>query len=448
MLKTKKGRDNVIDEKHRCSAALFERGQWVIPGGNTRLTAFQKPYPMYCGKGAGTHIFDADGNRYVDFLNNFTSLIHGHAYPAVVERLRCQIEIGLSFSGPTESEVELAELLCARVPYFDQVRFMNSGTEAVMYTIKAACALTGRPKIAKFEGAYHGGYDPVEVSLDSGPDNWGEESAPNAVPLCQGVTSALISDTIVLPFNDIHATRQILEVHKDELAAVLIDPLPQRIGLVPIERFYLEFLRDFTSKHQIILITDEVMSFRLSHKGGISRFGVEADLCAFGKIIGGGLPIGAVAGPSRFMAVFDPTYGKPLVPQSGTFSANPMSMVAGIATMQGLSEETFEQLEHLGNYARATLREAFDRGGMPYCVTGMASTFRLHMHAQAPRNYREAYLVPEKQAAMAKLIRILQDNGMIVSPTCQFCLSTPMTQDHIDEMVSVVFDSIQMLREI
>lgn len=435
----------VMEKKHVRSAELFERGQRVIPGGNARLTAFQKPYPIYFSQGRGARIEDVDGNFYVDFLNNFTSLIHGHAYLPVVKQLHSQIELGVCFSGPTNREVDLAEVLCARVPYFDQVRFMNSGSEAVMYAVKAARALTGRLKIAKFEGAYHGSYDPVEASLDSGPLNWGEESAPNVVPFCQG---ASVSDAIVVPFNDINATREILESHKNELAGVIIDLLPQRSGLVPIDLNYLEFLREFTSQHQIILISDEVMSFRLSYQGGISRFGFEADICAFGKIIGGGLPIGALAGRTQFMSVFDPTHGKPAVPQSGTFSANPLSTVAGVAAMQGLTERTFEHLEELGDHARASLQEAFKQDGMPYSVTGMASTFRLHIRAKAPRNYREAHLAPKEQAAMTRLVRTLQERGIIVSPTCQFCLSTPMTKEDVDEMISTVRDSLRMLREI
>ncbi|WP_167484058.1 aspartate aminotransferase family protein [Mesorhizobium tamadayense] len=429
---------------HR-SAELFGRGQRVITGGNARLSLFQRPHPVYFAEGTGVHLLDVNGNTYLDFMNNFTALIHGHGFRPVLDRLHHQLELGVSFSGPTELEVELAELLCGRVPYFDQVRFVNSGTEAVMYTIKAARALTGRVKIAKLEGAFHGSYDPVEVSLDSAPANWGSRSAPNAIPYSAGNSQAVADDTVVLPFNDVEATREILERNRDKLAAVLIDVLPQRAGLVPISLSYLAFLREITARYGIVLISDEVMSFRLSFRGGITRFGFEADLCAFAKIIGGGLPIGAVGGPARYMLPFDSTNGKPLVPQAGTFSANPMSMAAGIATMQSLSEQSFQLFDDLGEYARSSLIEMFHRERLPYSVTGMGSMFRIHLRAEAPEGYREAYAAAEQQRKMEILIRALQDRNVIVSPTCQLCLSTPMSKDHIDEMVTSVREATKMV---
>lgn len=427
------------------SVELFGRAQNVITGGNARLAIFQHHHPIYFAKGTGIHLVDVDGNRYLDFMNNFTVLIHGHGCQPVLDRLRDQLELGVSFSGPTELEVEFAELLCARVPYFDQIRFMNSGTEAVMYTIKAARALTGRPKIAKLEGSFHGSYDQVEVSLDSAPANWGSQSAPSGIPYSTGMSESVVADTVVLPFNELRASREILEANKDRLAAVLIDILPQRAGLVSIDPCYLAFLREFTARHGIVLISDEVMSFRLSYRGGITRFGFEADLCAFAKILGGGLPIGAVGGPSRFMLPFDSTNGKPLVPQAGTFSANPMSMAAGIATMQCLSEQNFQRLDDLGEYARSSLTEMFRQQRLPYSVTGMGSMFRIHLRPEAPKDYREAYAAPEQQERMGMLIWALQERGVIVSPTCQLCLSTPMSTDHIDEMVTSVREAAQML---
>jgi len=427
------------------SAELFERGKRVITGGNTRLAISERPHPIYFARGTGVHLVDVDGNTYLDFLNNFTALIHGHSYRPVLDRLHHQLERGLSFSGPTELEVEFAELLCGRVPYFDQIRFMNSGTEAVMYAIKAARALTGRPKIAKFEGGFHGSYDPIEISLDSTPANWGSRSAPNAMPYCAGMSESVTADTVVLPFNELGASREILEGNKDKLAAVVIDLLPQRVGLVPMKPSYLSFLREFTARHGIVLISDEVMSFRLSFHGGITRFGFEADLCAFAKIIGGGLPIGAVGGPSRFMLAFDSANGKPLVPQAGTLSGNPMSMASGITAMQSLSEQDFQRLDDLGEYARSSLTEMFRREGLPYSVTGIASMFRIHLRSEAPKDYREAYAAPEQQEKMRMLVWALQGRGVIVSPTCQLCLSTPMSTDHVDEMVTSVRAAAQML---
>ncbi|TIR02606.1 MAG: aspartate aminotransferase family protein [Mesorhizobium sp.] len=430
------------------SMELFGRGQRVITGGNARLPVFQRPHPIYMAKGTGVHLVDVDGNRYIDFLNNFTTLIHGHGYPPLLDRLRGQLDLGVSFGGPTELEVEFAELLCDRVPYFDQIRFMNSGTEAVMYTIKAARALTGRQRIAKLEGGFHGSYDPVEVSLDSAPANWGSLSAPSGIPYSTGISESVLAETVILPFNELRASREILEANKDRLAAVVIDLLPQRAGLIPIDPCYLAFLREFTARHGIVLISDEVMSFRLSYRGGITCFGFEADLCAFAKILGGGLPIGAVGGPSRFMLPFDSTNGKPLVPQAGTFSANPMSMAAGIGAMQCLSEQHFQRLDDLGEYARSSLTEMFRQQRLPYSVTGMGSMFRIHLRSEAPKDYREAYAAPEQQERMGMFIWALQERGVIVSPSCQLCLSTPMSADHIDEMVASVRESAQMLEAV
>lgn len=435
-------------KKTQRSAELFARGEHVIPGGNARFVARQTPHPIYFSHGFGPFLADVDGNHYLDFLNNHTSLIHGHSHPTTAEALHSQVDRGTSFSGPTESEIELAEVLCGRVDTFDRVRFMNSGTEAVMNAIKAARAFTGRSRIAKFEGAFHGSYDPSQASFDAGPDNWGDETAPDAVRYCHGTPAAALADTVIIPFNDLPSTAAILEKHGNDLAAILIDPLPQSIGLIPIDQCYLEFLRDYTSSHNVLLISDEVMSFRLSYEGGLRRFGIDADLYAIGKVIGGGMPIGAVAGPAKFMSVFDPSNGKPLVPQSGTFTGNPMSMVAGASAMHDFTHDACERLEELGSYARAQLNALFKRHQWPFCTTGMGSLFRIHMLAEPPRNYREAYLTLELKNKLSQFVKSLQMNGLIVSATCQFCLSTPMSQDHVDEMVEIVQTSLRGLMDV
>lgn len=427
------------------SANLLAQGLNVIPGGMTRLPARQFREPIYYESGRGAIVTDVDGYNYIDFVNNYTSLIHGHAYSPILEALRKQLKKGISFSGPTRSEIDLARILVERNSSFGGVRFMNSGTEAVMYALKAARAITGRSKIAKIEGAFHGAYDPVQISFDPKPENWGNVDAPDPVLYCRGTPTEDASRTVVLPFNNIASTRAILKEHKDTLAAVLIDPVPQSVGLIPIARDYLEFLREFTAANNILLIVDEIMSFRLSPAGGLSLYGLEADLWALGKVIGGGMPIGAVAGPRSFMSVFDASHAKPSVPQSGTFAGNPMSMVAGIAALEGFNSSECARLNALGERARLVITDLFGRRGWPYSVSGMGSMFRLHLRQMTPRNYREAYLDQGRRSELAQLIHLLMTYGLVVTPTCQFCLSTPMNEDYIDEMAVIVERSFDAL---
>jgi glutamate-1-semialdehyde aminotransferase len=278
------------------SAALFAQAQGVMPGGNTRTTVYMAPYPPYAASGDGCWITDVEGDRRLDCLNNYTALIHGHAHPAIVEAATRRLALGSSFPLPTPEEVELAALLCERLPSAERVRFTNSGSEAVMMAIKGARAWTGRPKIAKFEGAYHGSYDYAEVSLASSPESWGSLASPASTPYSKGVPPAVLDDVVVLPFN--HAELAVARIEREarHLAAVLVDPIPNRVGLIPAQREFLRALREITSRHGIALIFDEVITFRVGYHGAQGVFGVTPDLTTLGKIIGGGFPVGAVVG--------------------------------------------------------------------------------------------------------------------------------------------------------
>ncbi len=287
--------DQMYPNSSSNSAHLYERAQRVLPGGNTRTTVFRDPYPIYAHSGNGSRILDVDGIERVDFLNNYTALIHGHAHPSIVRAATSAVENGSCFGAPTESEIRLAEMLVERVPGCENVRFTNSGSEAVMMAVKAARAYTGRPKIAKCEGLYHGSYDFVEVSLDSSPADWGDPAQPNQVPYSAGTPASLLSDVVVLPFNDSEASLRLLEQHATELAAVIVDPLPNRIGLIPASRDFLTTLRNFCSRAGVVLISDEVISFRIGYGGAAAAFGFQADLITLGKVIGGGFPVGAPA---------------------------------------------------------------------------------------------------------------------------------------------------------
>src|SRR5215831_914757 len=248
------------------SKSLYDRAIISLPGGNTRTTVYIKPYPIYAARGAGCRVWDVDGNEFIDCINNFTSLIHGHANSSLVEAAARQLALGSAFGMPTESEIDLAELLAARLPSIDQVRFANSGTEAVMIALKAARAFTGRPKIAKCEGAYHGSYDYAEVSLDPTPAAWGG-NAPVSVAYAKGTPTNVLADVVTIPFNDIEGATSLIRAHGHELACVLVDPMPNRAGLVPADKAYLEALRDVTREIGALLVFDEVITFRLGFHG-------------------------------------------------------------------------------------------------------------------------------------------------------------------------------------
>jgi glutamate-1-semialdehyde 2,1-aminomutase len=310
------------------SAELWARARAVMPGGNSRTTVFTAPYPTYAASAAGCSVTDVDGHTRLDFVNNYTSLIHGHAHPRITEAVVQQLSRGTAMSFPTEAEVRLAEVLVDRVGSIEQLRFTNSGTEAVMMAVQAARAFTGRPRIARFEGCYHGAYTDHEAG------------------------------DLILPFNDAEAVEQALERHADELAAVIVDPLPHRPGFVdPIEGF-LARLRELTRDHDVLLISDEIISFRVAHAGAQARFGYEADLTTLGKIIGGGFPVGAFGGRAEVMAVFDPTRTVgPRVAHGGTFNANPVTMVAGYQAMTMLPPSEFDRLAAVGQRVREGLAD-------------------------------------------------------------------------------------------
>jgi glutamate-1-semialdehyde 2,1-aminomutase len=435
------GTTNVILDNTATSRALHARAQATMPGGNTRTTVHMSPYPIYAQRGEGCHVIDVDGNAYLDCINNFTAAIHGHAHPALMRAAAEQLASGTAFGLPTESEIALAELLCGRAPSIEQIRFTNSGTEAVMTALKAARAFTGRPMIAKCEGAYHGSYDYAEVSLDPGPERWGGR-APSPVAYARGTPERVLADTLVLPFNDVEESARLIEAHADRLAAVLIDPMPNRAGLAPASADYLATLRDLTRAQGIVFIFDEVITFRLGYGGAQERFGVHSDLTTLGKIIGGGFPVGAVGGRADIMAVFDPSKGKPAMPHGGTFTANPMTMRAGLAAMELLTPHEFARLERLGDRVRQGIDAAFGQARLPGSTTGLGSLIRLHLTSGTVRDYRSVFAGPEERTRMDALFKALLARGVLMAPNGLMALSTPMTEADADRIVSAVADSL------
>ena len=268
----------MFPDSNSLSAQLFERGRKVMPGGNSRVGVMMEPYPIYAVSGRGCRVTDVEGNERIDYINNWSSLIHGHSNPEVLAAIADQSQRLLAVGQPTLVEIELAELLTERVPGIDMIRFSNSGSEGVLMGLRAAKAFTGRPKVAKVEGAYHGNADPIEVSVAPSPKDWGEASAPATVAATQGITDGVLQDTVVLPFNDVAASRAIIEANRHDLAVVVVDPVVSRMGFVQATREYLEMLREVTEQHGILLIFDEVFSFRLGYHGAQGEVGVIPDI--------------------------------------------------------------------------------------------------------------------------------------------------------------------------
>ena len=428
------------------SAALYERASRVLTGGSTRLTTFFSPHPLYAVSGNGSKVIDADGVERVDCLNNYMTLIHGHARPEVVAAITEQAKQGTCFAMPTEREIELAEILTGRVESVETIRFCNSGSEAVMVAIKAARAFTNRPMIAKCEGAYHGAYDPVEVSLSSNPTNWGDPDAPAAVPYSIGLPDNVMKDVVVLPYNDIDASRALIEQAATSLAAIIVDPVPTRVGCVPMNGAYAEMLREIATEHGIVLIFDEVASFRIRYHGAQSMVGVTPDLTTFGKIIGGGLPVGAVGGSGEVMSVFDASAGKPAAPHGGTFNANPTTMAAGAAAMQLLTQEAITGVNSLGDRARERINTAFDNARVTGQATGEGSLVKIHFNKRELTNLRDVFPNQQEAQRLSTLHKALLGRGFMVGSACLAALSTANTEQEIDELANAIEDCLREMR--
>lgn len=428
------------------SASLYERALRVMPGGCSRNTVLRKPYPLYAARGEGCYVTDVEGVRRIDFANNMASLIHGHAHPAVVAAVTEQLKKGTAFALATEAEIVYAEHLCGRNTGFDMIRFVNSGTEAIMGCLKAARAFTGRPKIAKVEGAYHGLYDYAEVSQTSKPENWGSPESPISTPVSHGTPASALNDVVVIPFNDVERSLAILDRHASDLACILIDPMPHRVGLAPADQAYVEALRKWTEEKGALLVFDEVITFRTGYGGAQDLYRIHPDLTALGKMIGGGFPVGALAGKNDVMWVMNPSADKVLFPHSGTFSANPITMTAGYVTMEMFDRAAVAKLNELAAYAMKQISEAISVADIPACVTGGGSMFRIHMKPEPPRDYRAAFASPRESAAINELVTHATDNGCILINTCSATLSTAMTRKEVDILSDVLLAGFRKVR--
>jgi glutamate-1-semialdehyde 2,1-aminomutase len=339
------------------SRALFERAVASLPGGSTRTTVYTPPYPPYIASGAGLRIRDVDGNEYRDFLGNYTSLILGHAHPAVVAAVEAQVRRGSAFGAPTELEVELAEEIRGRVPSMERVRFTSSGTEATMFAIRAARAFTRRPLVARFERSYHGTHDAVMAGTPGVPD----------------ALSGLIVD---LPWGDPDGVEAALRGRHDALAAIVIEPVQGAGGVRPAEPSFLRFLRDLVDRAGALLIFDEIISFRVGPGGAQGRFGVRPDLTTLGKIVGGGYPLAAFGGRGDVMAVFDARRAG-AASHGGTYNGSPVAAAAGLATLRQLDTAAYERLDALGARLGTALEREIEQAGVDVRIAVCGSLFQV-----------------------------------------------------------------------
>ncbi|MBV5343325.1 aminotransferase class III-fold pyridoxal phosphate-dependent enzyme, partial [bacterium] len=350
---------------------MHQEAKKVFPGGDTRNVTFFKPYPSFMDHGKGCRIWDVDGNEIIDFQNNYTSLIHGHAHPSIVAAVQEQIAKGSVYSAPFEKQTELAEIICNRVSSVDKIRFTNSGTEATMHAVRGARAYTGRTKFVKIEGGYHGSSDTFEASVEPDMDKVGDINNPIAVADSKGVPKEIVDQVIIVPFNNIGVTKRLIEENHRDIAAFIIEPIMGSAGMLEPSREYLTFIREITQTYGIVLIFDEVVTFRLTTGGAQQYNGITPDMTAFGKIIGGGIPIGAFGGKEDIMRMYDPT--AKMMYHSGTFNGNAISMAAGISAMKDYGEKEVAHVNHLGELFRKECKRVFKEVGIDICVNGVGS---------------------------------------------------------------------------
>ena len=412
------------------SARAYERAKQSMPGGDTRTVAFHAPYPLTIVKGDGYTLTDLDGNTYIDLLNNYTSLIHGHAFAPITEAVTAQVQLGTNYAAALQVQAELAERLTGRVHSVDKVRFTNSGTEATMMAIRGARAFTGRELIVKMEGGYHGTFDDFEVSMhppvDSGPDG-----APIATIDTRGVPQNRLQTVTVIPFNDIEAAERVFAERGSEIAAVILEPIMGSAGMIPAEPEFLRALREVTSTHGALLMFDEVMSFRLGYGGMQEAYGVAPDITSFAKIMSGGFPGGAFGGSAEVMAIFDPFSKQPLW-QSGTFNGNAVTMVAGVAALDHFGADEVARINRLGDQLRSRIGMLLDMYGFEATITGYGSFGAIHFTSGPVRNYRDA--ARGNQELKRVLHLALLQEGLFVAPRLMFCISTPMSDTTLDEI--------------
>jgi len=415
-----------MEQRNSLSEALFSRAQKVIPGGvNSPVRAFRGVggTPPFIRSAEGAFVGDVDGNTYLDFVASWGPMIVGHAHPAVRKAVHAAVDLGFSFGAPTRAEIELAEEMIARVPGLEMVRLVNSGTEATMSAIRVARGVTGRSRIVKFNGCYHGHADAFLIAAGSGTLDIGAPDSP-------GVPESVAADTLVARFNDAASVEALLNAYPDEIAAVIVEPVGGNAGCIPPVEGFLERLRALCDRSGVLLIFDEVMTgFRVARGGASERFGVTPDLYTFGKVIGGGFPIGAYGGRQDLMQEVAPAGG---IYQAGTLSGNPVAVAAGLATLELLDRSAYEFLEELGAHVEARLTDAIEAGGWPVTLQRVGSMYSLFFTPHPVRSVEDTADVDGRR--FAAFFHGLLEDGYYIAPSAYECsfLSLAHTRDELD----------------
>ncbi len=412
------------------SAALFARAREVLPGGDTRTGTFHAPYPLFVETGEGCWLTDADGRRYLDTLYNFTSLLHGHAFPPIVEAIRAQAARGTVHGTANARQVELAEVLRTRVPSIERLRFCNSGTEATLGAIRAARAFTKKPAILKMAGGYHGSHDAVTIAMSAAPSD-----------LPPGITPGVAADVLIGGFNDLDRTATLIRRHRDRLAAVIVEPMLGS-GALMADRAFLDGLRAVTAECGVLLILDEVITFRLGVGGLQEAFGLRPDLTSFGKIMGGGLPVGAFGGRADVMATYDPSRAGS-ISHSGTYNGNATTMAAGLTALAHFDAAAVAALNASGERLRARLNDVIARADIEAVVTGYGSLMQLHLTAP-PVTRPEAALAADLR--FVKLMHLALANRGVFSSTRQlYVVATVMRDEEFDHFTGAFAEALAVV---
>ena len=411
----------------RQSTQLFSRAQQKIPGGvNSPVRAFKSVNmtPLFITRGLGSKLYDADGNEFIDFVGSWGPMILGHAHAEVVRKLEETLRNGTSFGAPTEGEILLAEMVCEAVPSVEMLRLVNSGSEAAMAVLRVARGYTGRDKIIKFEGCYHGSVDSLLVQAGSGATTLGIPDSP-------GVPASFVEHTLQAKFNDLESVIKLVEENSREIAAVILEPVAGNMGMIPPGHGFLKGLRDLCDREGILLIFDEVMSgFRVDYGGAQALFGVLPDMSIFGKIIGGGLPVGAYGGRQDIMlqvAPAGPVY------QAGTLSGNPLAVAAGLSTLGILKRQNpYPDLGQKTSWLSGEFRAAAESAGIPLQVQAMAGMFGFFFSETPVRNYQDA--LNSDLELFTRFFRRMLKQGIYLAPSAfeSLFVSTAHTEEDLE----------------
>ena len=416
------------------SKELYEEAVNYLPGGVNSPVRAYKPYPFFAQKAKGSKIYDVDGNEYIDYCLGYGPIVFGHANDYIVEQSINQLKLGTDYGVPSEKEIALAKEVINRVPCAEMVRFTNSGTEATMSAIRLARGVTGKNKIIKFEGAYHGAHDAVLVKSGSGAA--GKPDSP-------GIPEEATRNTILAPFNDENAITKIINVNKDEIACKIAEPVMGNIGCVPPKEGYLQFLREITEENNILLIIDEVITgFRISKGGAQEYYDITPDLATFGKIVGGGFPIGAIAGKKEYMEQFTPSGN---IYQAGTFSGNPMSINGGLAAFDILTDKRYKELHDKGDYLRNGIQDILSNLNLDYQINGVESMTQVYFTNNEVYDYETAQKSDTK--GFLKYFHNLLENGVFIAPSQYECtfISTEHSKEDLDKTLEAIEISLKEL---